>query len=143
MANISMDKKYKLASGEKVRILWIDAPGDLPVAGMIMGEHGPYIALWQADGKSPKACAGYYDLIERSPYEDFYRGQPVIVSNRATDYGTRRRYFSHETNGTAYCFIDGGDAWTGNETTVWAYCRALTAEEQAEYDALIPKGTAP
>lgn len=143
MPNITMDKKYKIASGEEVRILCIDAPGELSVAGMVIEEHGPCLLLWPADGKSPNACAGYYDLVEDTPYAEFYRGQPVIVSESTLGCNTARRYFSHETDGTAYCFLVGGDAWSNGEIMDWPHCRALTAEEQAEYDALMNRNPVP
>lgn len=142
MANISMDKKYKTRDGKSVRILFVDVTGDWPIVGLVETQEGECVAAWRANGLYGHTRSDY-DLIERSPYEDFYRGQPVIVSNHATDCGTHRRYFSHETNGTAYCFVDEGYAWTEDEVIDWAYCRALTAEEQAEYDALMNRNPVP
>ena len=142
MPNISMDKKYKTRDGKSVRIICVDAKGDWPIIGLIEIQEVESVAAWRADGLYGPTRSGY-DLVETTPYADFYRGQPVIVSESASGCNTARRYFSHETDGTAYCFLVGGDAWSNGEIMDWAYCRALTAEEQAEYDALMNRNPVP
>lgn len=58
-APITMDGKYKTASGKNVRILCVDAVGTFPVVGMIEGEDGA--DCWTRDGffYTPNKDCGY------------------------------------------------------------------------------------
>ena len=66
----------------------------------------------------PPACFN----AEPKPCE-FKRGQRVIT--KRADGSENRRYFSHEKNGTFYCFIDGKDEWSSQgDVCGWNNCKA-------------------
>lgn len=83
-------------------------------------------------------CVGWVPndcLKELSPYNDFKRGEPVMVRDDVEDKELRR-YFSHMGHtGLLFCFEDGGTAWSSElECDLWKHVRKLTPEEQKEYD---------
>lgn len=60
---ITMDGKYKTASGDNVRILCVDAGGEYPVVGLVEGAEGA--DCWTRDGLYTAAGQGGsgYDLV--------------------------------------------------------------------------------
>ena len=59
-------------------------------------------------------------LKPKSKYGHIKKGDRVICKIASFQY---RRYFSHETNGCAYCFNGGSDEWSSMyETTKWDDC---------------------
>lgn len=65
---------------------------------------------------------------ESKPCE-FKKGQRVIT--KRTDGTEARRYFSHEKNGTFYCFDGGKDEWSSQgDVFGWDNCKAWEDREE-------------
>ena len=142
MPKIEMGKQYKSsapdglfkAAGKRVefdRILTIDAKLPYPVwmqlkDGTVMSLTGNGYFFASTDGIPDLLPA----LIEVTPYSDFNRGEPVMVSD---DTRWIHRHFSHELNGQAFCFSNGESPWTTTNSPVsYKFCRRPTPEELAE-----------
>ncbi len=70
-----------------------------------------------------------YDLIERQPYEDFKRDDPVMVRNDPNGKWMPR-YFNDVVDGVARCFELGSTSWSNDMySTAWKFCRRPTKEE--------------
>lgn len=124
---ISMDKTYKTADGQPMRVLCIDANGVYPVISLCVSG----VALMhRADGTQ------YFDerfnLIEVGPYDDFKIDEKVMV--RDTNHEDwRQRLFRgiNAKDGRAHaCQLS---SWTKDkrDPSVWHQCRRPTAEELA------------
>ncbi len=117
MPKIEMGKQYKssapdgLFAGSKFRrIIAIDCNGLYPV--LVELDNG-YLHKFTADGQCFFNEQSSYDLIEITPYSDFKRGDPIMVSNDGIKW--IHRHFS-QTNG-----------YLG-----YTFCRHPTPEELAE-----------
>lgn len=128
---ISMDKKYKTRCGYPVRILCVDRKDALPVLFLYTHNDSETACSASSTGKVDWNDTDY-DLIEVSPYEDFKKGDKVMVRDYE-DFTWNKRYFAYEKAGKVYCFENGRDSWASdNQVTPWKYCRKPTQEELGE-----------
>ena len=136
MPKIEMGKQYKSSSpdglfdGRKFRrVISIDCAGDFPVVVEISTG---MLITFTSDGRYRNGTTNPYDLIEVTPFSDFKRGDPVMVSNNETFWNPC--HFSHELDGKVFCFVNGESLWSTNNYTVeaWKHCRRPTPEELKE-----------
>lgn len=128
MPTFDKNKQYRLKNGFEYRNYCDDGGGDCPI-------HGAYrkseLHEWKMTCHQEDLTHRFYKdqtLVEISPYENFKKDDPVMVSDSGNNW--YKRYFSHVENGTPFAFIDGATSWSktaGAET--WAYCRRPTEEE--------------
>jgi hypothetical protein len=122
---ISMDKKYKTAYGEPVRILCVDGPDtNFPVIGINV--YGIY--TWDIHGVSRYENSNL-ELIEVSEWDDFKIDDKVIVS--MNNENCHKRYFAGVSlTGHPMTFAEGTTSWTSKSAPViWNLCRKPTEEE--------------
>lgn len=119
---IDMNKNYRYRNGEYARILCVDS--NLHAYPVISIGNDGFIVMHCADGKySTDGCTRPLDLIEETPYIDFNTDDRVLVRSTETDEW-KKRYFSHEKDGYAYCFYRGSTSWnSSDETDLWTFCK--------------------
>ena len=123
---ITMDKTYKTADGQPMRILCTDANGVYPVISLCKSG----VALMhRADGT--QAFDERFNLIEVSPYDDFKIDEKVMVRDFGSDRWKRCNFAAVGPDQKPRAWDFGATKWTAVGATVWDECRRPTAEELA------------
>lgn len=138
---ITMDKKYRTASGLDVEILKTNCNNKYhPVIGIVIkpgDDDRPH--TWTAEGKFYGGVPSEpheYDLVEVNPYEGFKIDEPVMVCQLLGLHWTKGHFAGLSDDGSPMTFADGRTSWSningGLEPYVWVYCRRPTADELKE-----------
>jgi hypothetical protein len=128
---IQMNKQYKTKSGLPVRVLCVDCENKYyPVVAIVDGDVFTYTKEGYFDGE---AYPDDYDLVEVSPYDDFKKGDYVMVRDCDGDRWYPR-VFAGVSEGAAVVYPCEYNPWSNNDmdTIRWSYCRKPTKEELAK-----------
>lgn len=120
---ISMDKKYRTASGLRVKIYSIGdelSDSEMPVHGAIEGDG---VNEWTAEGRyHPNWSEEHeFDLVEVSPLEHMKIDDKVLVRDYLSHTWNRRHFFGISEDGKIITFADGRTSWSGLETKFWNF----------------------
>ena len=78
---IDINKKYRTAKGEEVRIYAVDAGGKYSIHGAILNNKGWWsVVSWTKEGKYIQKCTNSYDLVEVKPKVAYLKPMFVILS---------------------------------------------------------------
>lgn len=122
---INTKKEYKTRSGNQVRILCTDRPGNYPVVALVYYHDGDTsIGAFTMEGRfyNHNECSGF-DLIEICPWADFKEDDPVMVRDEGDDEWIKH-HFSHVKDGKPHTFMGGCTSFTSESGTIpWSECK--------------------
>ena len=128
---ISMDKKYKTAIGNSVRILCINRNAEYPVVALVQDPDGTeHIQTYTPAGEHFSRLTYY--LVEVQPWDDLKKGDRIFVRDHINNFWIPR-IFHKVSDNKLWCFGNGKCEFTKglSEDRSWRYFRLPTKEELA------------